>query len=54
MLLPGEILMSASSVRKSADAIVVDRNEPMNKAEVSQVSEGLNVKSFQMQQGSFL
>ena len=44
MLLPGEILMSASSVRKSADAIVVDRNEPMNKAEVSQVREGLNVR----------
>ena len=43
MLLPGEALIFASFVRESAEAIVVDGNEPMNIAEDSQVSEGLNV-----------
>jgi len=36
---------------KSAEAIVVGRNEPMNKAEDSQVSEGLNVKQLQIPSG---
>jgi hypothetical protein len=29
---------------KSAEAIVIEGNEPMNKADVSQFNEGLNVK----------
>lgn len=37
MLLPGEV---PSKGGESAEAILVDGNEPMNKAEVSQVNEG--------------
>jgi len=51
MPLPGEALTGASLVRESAEAIVVGGNEPVNKAEDSQASEGLNVKLFQMMQG---
>jgi len=34
--------------RKSAEVIVVVSNEPLERMEVSQNSEGLNIKLFQM------
>jgi len=34
--------------RKSAEVIVVVGNEPLERTEVSQNSEGLNIKLFQM------
>jgi hypothetical protein len=37
---------------ESADAIVIGSNEPMNKSEDSQGNEGLNIKMFQIKQGS--
>jgi hypothetical protein len=37
---------------KSAEAIVVVSNEPMSEAEDSQDNEGLNIKMFQIKQGS--
>jgi len=40
--------------KKSAEAIVVGRNEPMNEAEVSQADEGLNVKQLQISNGVFI
>ena len=36
---------------KSAEVIVVESNEPMNKSEDSQLSEGPNIKLFQMLHG---
>jgi hypothetical protein len=36
------------AVKKSAEVIVVNGNEPMNELEVSQVNEGLNIELFQM------
>ncbi len=50
-ILPGEILTQSNLRRKSAEVIVVVGNEPMNKAEVSQNSEGPNIKLFQMLHG---
>jgi hypothetical protein len=38
---------------KSAEAIVVVGNEPMNEAEVSQDNEGPNVKQLQILNGAF-
>ena len=47
--LPGEILLLSNQQRKSADVIVVVGNEPLERTEVSQNSEGLNVKSLPIQ-----
>ena len=52
MLLPGEILISESFVRKSAEAIVPNGNEPRFLGEVSQVREGLNVRLSEIRYGS--
>ncbi len=37
--------------KKSAEVIVAERNEPMNKPEVSQFNQGPNIKLFQMLYG---
>jgi len=39
--------------KKSAEVIVVVGNEPLEKTEVSQSSEGLNIKLFQMLHGVY-
>ena len=39
-------MLRVNNAKKSAEAIVIDRNEPMNEAEASQVDEGLNVGLF--------
>ncbi len=46
--LPGEILTHSNLRRKSAEVIVVVGNEPLERTEVSQNSEGPNVKLLQM------
>ena len=47
--------LRVSCIEKSADTILVMGNEPQIEiVEVSQSSEGLNVKLFQMLQGSCL
>jgi len=54
MLLPGEILLYRQRYKgKSAEVIVVVEYELRTEtAEVSQNNEGLNVKLFQIRQGS--
>ena len=44
-------MLWVNKAKKSAEAIVIDRNEPMNEAEVSQADEGLNVKQLQIPNG---
>ena len=39
--------------KKSAEVIVVVGNEPLERTEVSQNSEGLNIKLFQMLHGVY-
>jgi len=45
--------LRVSYTKKSAEAIVVGRNEPMNELEDSQANEGLNVKQLQIPNGVF-
>jgi hypothetical protein len=54
MLLPGEILLYRQRYTgKSAEVIVVVEHElRIDTAEVSQNNEGLNIKLFQIRQGS--
>ena len=40
--------------KKSAEVIVVAGNEPLERTEVSQSSEGLNIELFQMLHGVFI
>ena len=46
-ILPGEIFLFFKTKKKSAEVIVVVGNEPLERTEVSQNSEGLNVGGFQ-------
>jgi len=43
--------LRVSHAKKSAEAIVIGSNEPMNKAEDSQADEGQNVKQLQIPNG---
>ena len=44
MLLPGEVLTKFVYVRKSAEVIVLNCNEPCIRTEVSQIEEGPNIR----------
>src|ERR1700741_2297479 len=52
-ILPGEVFLFIQTKKKSAEVIVVVSNEPCpgRNMEVSQNSEGLNIKLFQMLHG---
>ena len=47
----GDLSRYGLTREKSAEVIVAESNEPMNKSEVSQFSEGPNIKLFQMLYG---
>ena len=49
--LPREILLLREQKRKSAEVVVVESNEPMEKLEDSQFSEGLNIKQSEIRYG---
>jgi len=49
----GDLSRYGLTREKSAEVIVAERNEPMNKSEDSQNSEGPNIKLFQMLYGPF-
>jgi len=49
----GRSLLFFQMKEKSAEVIVVVGNEPLERTEVSQNSEGLNIKLFQMLRGVF-
>ncbi|MDP2385137.1 MAG: hypothetical protein Q8M29_02080 [Bacteroidota bacterium] len=48
----GDLSRYGLTRKKSAEVIVAESNEPMNKSEDSQISEGPNIKLFQMLHGS--
>jgi hypothetical protein len=48
----GDLSCYGLTREKSAEVIVAESNEPMNKSEDSQIIEGPNIKLFQMLHGS--